>query len=69
MPPPNIDALSRFQTERFFMENASVTQRRCDAKAQELTIQPVTATASQGGSSYTVEGGEVVVQFRVPSSR
>ncbi|KAK3998380.1 hypothetical protein QBC44DRAFT_363917 [Cladorrhinum sp. PSN332] len=49
---PNIAALSRMQIERFFHQNNS----------------SVTATPSQGGSSYTVEGGNVVVQFRVPHS-
>jgi len=66
--PLDISALSKYQIRRFFQENASVTQQQCDAMAQQITGQPVTATASQGGASYTVEGGEVVVQFRVPDS-
>ncbi|OBR12769.1 hypothetical protein CH63R_05065 [Colletotrichum higginsianum IMI 349063] len=66
--PPNISALSQYQIRRFFQENDSVTQWQYNAEAQNITSQSVTATAFQGGTSYTVEGGEVVVQFRVPSS-
>lgn len=65
---PNIAALSRLQIRSFFEENTSVTQQQCNAEAQRITGQPVTATPSQGGTSYTVEGGGTVVQFRVPSS-
>ncbi|WVN88139.1 uncharacterized protein L203_103340 [Cryptococcus depauperatus CBS 7841] len=68
--PPDILALSRMQIERFFKRNGlSVTQEQCDAEAQRWTTQPVTATPSQGGTSYTVEGGShLVVQFRLPTS-
>lgn len=66
--PPNILALSRYQIDRFFEENDSVTQPQCNAEAERIIGQPVNTTASQGGTSYTVEGGEVVVQFRVPNS-
>ena len=68
--PPNIAALSRMQIARFFEQNdLSVTREQCDAEAQRLTNQPVTATPSQGGTSYTVEGGNnLVVQFRLPNS-
>lgn len=66
--PPNISALSRYQIRRFFEENDSVTQQQCNAEAERIIDQPVTSTASQGGTSYTVEGGGLVVQFRVPSS-
>lgn len=65
---PDISALSRYQIGRFFQENAPITQQQCDAMAQQLTGQSVTPTLSQGGTSYTVEAGEVVVQFRVPNS-
>ncbi len=65
---PDIAALSRMQIARFFQQNNSVTREQCDAEAQRLTSQSVTATLSQGGTSYTVEGGHVVVQFRVPHS-
>ncbi|KAK4141303.1 uncharacterized protein C8A04DRAFT_39239 [Dichotomopilus funicola] len=66
--PPNIAALSEYQIRSFFNQNDSVTREQCDAEAQRFTGQPVTATPSQGGTSYTVEGGDVVVQFRVPTS-
>ncbi|KAK1960034.1 hypothetical protein LY78DRAFT_750684 [Colletotrichum sublineola] len=66
--PLDISALSEYQIQRFFQENDSVTQQQCNAEAQQITGHYVTPTACQGGSSYTVEGGEVVVQFRVPSS-
>lgn len=65
---PDISALSRYQIGRFFRENAPVTQQQCDAMAQQLTGQPITPTSCQGGTSYTVEAGQVVVQFRLPNS-
>ncbi|KAK0628541.1 hypothetical protein B0T17DRAFT_522999 [Bombardia bombarda] len=50
------------QIARFFQQNKSVTQEQCDAEeARRLTNQSVTATPSQGGTSYTVEGRHVVV--------
>ncbi|KAI1424262.1 hypothetical protein F5Y12DRAFT_785421 [Xylaria sp. FL1777] len=64
----DLSALSQYQIRRFFEENTSVTQQQCDAMAQEITGQPITATACQDGTSYTVEGGKFVVQFRVPNS-
>ncbi len=64
----DMSALSQYQIRRFFQENASVTQQQCNAMAQKITGQSVTATACQGGTSYTVEGGEAVVQFRAPNS-
>ncbi|CAK7237463.1 hypothetical protein SCUCBS95973_009968 [Sporothrix curviconia] len=36
--------------------------------AQQITGQSATPTACQGGTSYTVEGGVFVVQFRAPYS-
>lgn len=65
---PDISALSRYQIGRFFRENAPVTQQQCDEMAQLLTGQSVTPTSCQGGTSYTVEAGDVVVQFRAPKS-
>lgn len=65
---PDISALFRYQIGKFFRENAPVTQQQCDAMAKQLTGQPVTPTLCQGSTSYTVEAGEVVVQFRVPKS-
>ncbi|KAJ3493578.1 hypothetical protein NLJ89_g10985 [Agrocybe chaxingu] len=64
----DLSALSQHQILRFFRENASVTQPQCNEKAQQIIGQPVTPTACQGGTSYTVEGGELVVQFRAPNS-
>ena len=64
----NIEALSRYQIHTFFEENVSVTQLQCNAAAKQMAGQSVTPTASQGGTSHTVEGGGLVVQFRVPSS-
>ncbi|OAR02684.1 hypothetical protein LLEC1_00706 [Akanthomyces lecanii] len=66
--PPDISGLSQFQIENFFLQNPSVTQERCDTEAEEITGQSVTPTLSQGGASYTVAGGRLVVQFRTPSS-
>lgn len=66
--PPNISGLSQLQIREFFEGNPSVTQEKCDELARQLTGQSVSATACQGGTSYTVEGGQVVVQFRVPHS-
>lgn len=66
--PLDISALTQYQIQRFFEENTSVTQQQCNTLAQQITGQSVTATACQRGTSYTVEGGQVVVQFRVPTS-
>lgn len=52
------------QINSFFQNATSVTREQCDVMAQEITGQPTTPTKSQGCSSYTVEGGETVVQFR-----
>lgn len=64
----DLSSLSRFQIRTFFEENTSVTQQQCNEMAQQLTGRSVTTTPSQGGTSYTVEGGDVVVQFRAPYS-
>lgn len=57
------------QIARFFQQNKSITQEQCNAEAQRLTGSSVSPTPSQGGSSYTVESGGLVVQFRPPNSR
>lgn len=62
----DMSALSRMQIEEFFKRNAPVTQKQCNDKAESLTGEPVTPTACQGGTSYTVDAGQVVVQFRAP---
>ena len=64
----NLSTLSQYQIRRFFEENTSVTLQQCDELAQQLAGRSVTPTPSQGGTSYTVEGGNVVVQFRAPNS-
>ena len=64
----DISGLSRYQIRRFFDENTSVTREQCDEQAQQLAGRSVTPTPSQGGTSYTIEVGDVVVQFRAPNS-
>ncbi|KAJ2989334.1 hypothetical protein NUW58_g3519 [Xylaria curta] len=64
----DMSALSRMQIETFFERNAPVTQNQCNDEAQRISGQSVTPTACQGGTSYTVDAGQVVVQFRAPSS-
>ncbi|KAH8744665.1 hypothetical protein F5883DRAFT_588973 [Diaporthe sp. PMI_573] len=68
MAAVDMSALSQMQIETFFARNPSVTQEQCNHKAQSITGKSVTPTACQGGTSYTVEAGQVVVQFRVPGS-
>ncbi|KAI0469033.1 hypothetical protein F4859DRAFT_516383 [Xylaria cf. heliscus] len=67
MAVPNISRLSQMQMVSFFKQVAPVTQEQCNGKAKSISGTPVTRTACQGGSSYTVDAGDVVVQFRVPS--
>lgn len=64
----DMSALSRMQIEEFFKRNAPVTQKQCNDKAESLTGESVTPTACQGGTSYTVDAEQVIVQFRVPGS-
>ncbi|KAI1827103.1 hypothetical protein F4861DRAFT_529394 [Xylaria intraflava] len=63
-----MSALSRMQIETFFDRNAPLTQRQCDDKARSISGESVTPTTCQGGTSYTVDAGQVIVQFRDPSS-
>ncbi|KAI0107870.1 hypothetical protein GGR51DRAFT_515334 [Nemania sp. FL0031] len=63
----DMSRLSRMQIEAFFKKNAPLTQKQCDDEAESISGKSVTPTACQGGSSYTVDAGEVVVQFRTPS--
>lgn len=60
----DMSALSRMQTNAFSENNVPVTQKQCDDKSQDLTGNSVSPTACQGEASYTVNAGEVVVQFR-----
>lgn len=64
----DMSVLSRMQIATFFERNAPVTQKQCNDKAQSILGKSVTPTACQGGTSYTVDAGQVVVQFRDPSS-
>jgi hypothetical protein len=64
----DISALSRVQIGMFFLKNNPITQNQCDDKAKEITGESVSPTVCQGGTSYTVEAGEDIVQFRVPES-
>ncbi|KAM3466349.1 hypothetical protein NHJ6243_001089 [Beauveria neobassiana] len=65
---PNISALSQFQIDNFFLANPSVTQEACNEEAERRAGCAVTPTLSQGGASYTVRGGPLIVQFRTPNS-
>ncbi len=65
---PGISSLSQFQIQRLFDENRSSTQLQRDVEAQRITGRLVTATACQGGSSYTEESKALVVQFRASKS-
>jgi len=60
----SIASLSRYQISAFFQKHSSPTQQECDAEAKRITGTSVRSTALQGGTSYTVVGGAVIVQFR-----
>ncbi|KAL8346223.1 hypothetical protein RB601_004000 [Gaeumannomyces tritici] len=64
----DISALSQYQIRRFFKENTFVLKEQCNEQARRLAGRSVTPTPSQGGTSYTLEGGDLVVQFRAPNS-
>jgi hypothetical protein len=64
----DMSALSRLQIETFFAKNSPITQKQCDDNAEEITGKSVSPTVCQGGTSYTVEAGKDIVQFRVPGS-
>jgi hypothetical protein len=64
----DMSALSRMQIGAFFERNAPITQRQSNDKAKSISGKSVTPTACQGGTSYTVDAGQVIVQFRAPSS-
>lgn len=64
----DMSALSQMQIKEFFRRNAPVTQTQCDDKAQSIAGNSVTPTACQGGTSYTVDAGQVVVQFHAQGS-
>lgn len=60
----SIANLSRKQISDFFSENPQPTQQECEAEAERITGTSVHPTALQGGTSFTVIGGTLVVQFR-----
>jgi hypothetical protein len=64
--PESYDRLSLAQITTFFSSNTSATREQCDKLAAELLRGPVSATAIQGGSSYTVQRPQAgkAVQFR-----
>jgi len=63
-----IAALTRYQVKKFFSASGRPTQDQCDRYAASATGEQPTAMAVQGGSSYTVAGAEVVVQFRAENA-
>ncbi|KAI0873841.1 hypothetical protein GGS24DRAFT_490463 [Hypoxylon argillaceum] len=63
-----MSSLSQMQIETFFNRVAPVTQKQCNDKAKSISGKSVIPTACQGGTSYTVDAGQVIVQFRIPSS-
>jgi hypothetical protein len=64
--PESYDRLSQAQISIFFSSNTTATREECDKLAAELLEGPVSATAIQGGTSYTVQRHQArqVVQFR-----
>ena len=63
-----VDALSAYQTTKFFCRHTSITKDGCDRAAAEITGSPVTPTPVQGVGSYTVAADTTsqwpkVVQF------
>ncbi|CUA78004.1 Pc22g21300 [Rhizoctonia solani] len=65
----NIAALSKYQINNFFSENAPMTSQECDQHAQLLIGISVHASPVQGGTSYTVvsDDNTCVIQFRADS--
>lgn len=51
-----------------FFSSCNVTRDECDRTAAELTGEYVKPVRLQGAFSYTVAGGELLVQFRVSES-
>lgn len=51
-----------------FFSSCNVTRDECDRTAAELTGESVEPVRLQGAFSYTVAGGELLVQFRVSES-
>lgn len=64
----SISKLSRKQISDFFSKSPHPTQQECDREAARITGTSVHPTTVQGGTSYTVIGGPLVVQFRCDNS-
>ncbi|KAI9822089.1 MAG: hypothetical protein M1826_000549 [Phylliscum demangeonii] len=60
----SISQLSRKQISDFFSKNPRPTPQECDGAAGRITGTSVHPATVQGGASYTVVGGSLVVQFR-----
>jgi hypothetical protein len=64
----SIDALSTYQIANFFRRHESITKDDCNHTAASIIGSPVSPTAVQGVSSYTVAASinqpPKVVQFR-----
>ena len=63
-------ALSSYQTDKFFNTHQSVSRKDCGDYATTIAGGAIRPTAIQGGSSYTVMAadGSKVIQFRSPQS-
>ncbi|ATY58629.1 hypothetical protein A9K55_002373 [Cordyceps militaris] len=64
----SIASLSKYQISQFFARHTPCTQAECNATAELIAGTSVNPTAVQGGGSYTVIGGKVIVQFRAGDS-
>jgi hypothetical protein len=52
------------QIKAFFDRNTPITQKQCNENVESIAGKPLVATTCQGGCSYyTVEAGQVIVQF------
>lgn len=51
-----------------FFSGRTITQEECDRQASEFTGETVKPVPIQGAFSYTVAGGNMVVQFRTSES-
>ncbi|KAK7686443.1 hypothetical protein QCA50_010667 [Cerrena zonata] len=60
----SIAKLSLKQISDFFSRNPGTMRQECDGEAERITGVSVHPTPVQGGGSYTVIGGTLVVQFR-----
>lgn len=63
-----ISRLTAYQISQFFSLDDRPTQQECNDFAERVTGQKSTPTLVQGGSSYTVVSGDVVIQSRAPNA-